>query len=107
MNRTWHMTGNMDDGTERYLNRDEAEAWLCQIIMDIELTEQHWGRLCSIHPSLQVAASVYHPQMSAKLWDRIPDSLKRTAIASEEQRATMVKRVVRSVMLAYAEEEMT
>jgi hypothetical protein len=78
----FHLTEDTIDG-ERYLDRDEAEARLCKIITDIGLAERYWDGLRRIAPGLQVAASVYHPQIGSKLWESLPHSLKRTAIASE------------------------
>jgi hypothetical protein len=103
MNKTWNM--KTADGEERYLSADEAEERLCDVIMNIEETEKHWDALRGISPGLQLAAAVFHPEMSAKLWDTWPDWARRPAIKRDEDRELMVRTTVHEVMAFYEEEE--
>jgi hypothetical protein len=104
MNQPWHMTVDVIDG-ERYLSADEAEERLCDVIMDIKATERHWDALRGIDPRLQVAASVFHPEISSKMWSKMPDSIKRAAIQNVGSRELMVRNAVHAVMQFYVEED--
>ena len=104
-NKPWHITQDVIDGAERYLSASEAETRLCDVIMNIEDTERHWDDLRGIDPGLQVAAALFHPEISSKLWDTLPDWGGRAAIESDESRELMVRNVVRAVMEFYVEED--
>lgn len=99
------MTQDTEDGESRYLSRDEAEARLCEIILDIELTEKHWRELRAIDPVLPRVATVFHPRLSAEFWDDLAPLGRRAAVAGEEFRTTMVRNVVHSIMPNYVEED--
>jgi len=104
MNKQWHITVDVIDG-ERYLSADEAEQHLCDVLMDIEAAERHWDALRSIFSGLQLAAAIYHPQISAKLWDSWPDWARRAAIKPVEDREQMVRTTVHAIMPNYVEEK--
>jgi hypothetical protein len=75
--------------------------------MDIDAAERHWDGIRSIDRGLQVAAAIYHPEISSKVWDSLPDSVRRAAIQPVEHRERMVRNAVHEVMRFYVEEDQT